>query len=206
MRIRLITLLLISFFAYGSKKYTIMLSPAGDTANPGRLFNDTTERSLSRQIAEELKIKLEEDSSLRVIITHDAGEAISQEQKASFANCLADAYYAISVAPGEQPLISVFYYKKGTLTPLPTNNLTFYPANQAYIFNAAHTEKLAKYFIAERYRNKFTCNKPLAIPIKSLEGIIAPAFDIEVLASTIADTTLYIEPLLQAIRDIAHDH
>lgn len=206
MRIRLIAFLLISLSTYGSKKYTIMLSPAGDASNPGRVFNDTTERSIARQIAEELKKKLEEDTSLRVIMTHDAGETINQEQKAGFANCLADVYYAISVTPGEHLAINVFYYKMGTLTPLPSNNLSFYPSNQAYIFNATQTARMAKHFIAETYHNKFICNQAIAVPIKSLEGIIAPAFDIEITLNTAADTTLYVEPMLQAIKEIAHGH
>ena len=85
--------------------FTVMIDPAGDAKDPGRVIDDTYERSLTMQFAEELKSVLEKNNrGLRVIFTRFPGEALESLQNVSFSNRLSvDLYVRLSFF--EQSLI-----------------------------------------------------------------------------------------------------
>lgn len=189
------------------KRYTIMISPAGDAQNPGRQLAEDFERGLSRQLAEELKKRLEDGlENARIILSHDAGETVTQEQKANFANRLnVDLYIALSVTGGDRLTISPLYYKASNFTAALSDKLALYPASQAYLTNAEKTALIAKKLIPTQFNTKFTCNPAIGAPLKSLEGIAAPAFDIEITLSAAPDLLVYLEPLAAMIEGVAHE-
>ena len=135
--------LLLFCFSLNAKKFTIMLSPEGDSTNPGRSLQDGFECGFTRQYAELLKETLEQDSTIRVIMSHESGEQVSQYEKASFANRLdVDLYISINFYASEKPNISVYYYKSTCFDP-PTDatRLELYPTTKAYLFNNEKTKK-----------------------------------------------------------------
>lgn len=204
-------LLLIAVFAMGccigtTKKFTIMLSPEGDAANAGRALTDGFERGFARQLAESVKERLERNDTLRIILSHEAGEQITQEQKANFANRLnIDLYVALGVYNNDKPSIASYYYKTELFEPIVDNRLALYPTTQAYIARAPQTRSLAASgLISNRFSTQFAIQKPVGIPLKQLEGIIAPAFMIEVSIAKITDLYAYIDPLIESLTETAH--
>jgi hypothetical protein len=204
-------LLLIAVLSIGcvtgtNKKFTIMLSPEGDAANAGRALTDGFERGFARQLAESVKERLERNDNLRIILSHEAGEQITQEQKANFANRLnIDLYVALGLYSNDKPSIATYYYKTELFEPIIDNRLALYPTTQAYIARAPQTHALAKSgFISNRFNTQFAIQKPVGIPLKQLEGIIAPAFMIEVSIAKITDLYAYIDPLVESLTEIIH--
>jgi len=196
------------FTSLSAKKFTIMISPEGDTNNSGRTLAEGFERGFTRQYAEALKELLEQDSSIRVILSHDSGEPATQEYKANFANRLeVDLYLSLNFYADEKPSMSIYYYHTALFdAPVDNSRLTLYPTTKAYVKNSAQTKQRAQHWKKlEQYQAQLTINYPLAIPIKQLEGIIAPAYAIELSAQKIADTHTYLQPINTILTDIAHE-
>lgn len=181
-----------------------MLSPTGHAQNTGRSLSDGFERGATRQLAEIIKKNLEESIPARIILTHNAGEVITQEQKASFANRLnIDLYVALTIYNDDSLSISPYYYKNELLSPSVSSRLTFYPAHKAYLQSAQKTETIAQGEIfSKKYLATFKIFKPIGLPIKLLEGITAPAFAFEISIKKIGDILTYVEPLTHAIGKI----
>jgi len=189
-----------------TKRSTIMLSPTGHASDTGRPLSDGFERGATRQLAETIKKKLE--GTTRVILTHNAGEHITQEQKANFANRLNVSLYIAFTIYNDDPLsINSYYYKQEPFSPTIGDRLAFYPAQQAYLKYAHVTETIAKKgLVPNHYQNTFTIFKPIGIPIKLLEGIIAPAFTFEISIKKTDDILVYVKPLTDAIKKIINEH
>ena len=182
-----------------------MLSPAGDAQNPGRALFDSFERGVARQLAEALKKRLENELNIRVVLTHEAGESVTQEQKATFANRLkVDLYLALSVIPGDRLTLSSLYYKTANMPLQPSSKLSLYPSTQAYLFNAQKTSNWASLF-SKQSVTSLLYNRALGAPIKSLEGILAPAFDVEMTITALGDVYSYLEPLSAALKEMLHE-
>lgn len=209
--IKINLLLLIAALSMGccmgtNKKFTIMLSPEGDAINTGRALTDGFERGFARQLAESVKERLERDNTLRIILSHETGEQINQEQKANFANRLnVDLYVAIGLYTTNKPTIASYYYKTELFEPLIDNRLALYPTTQAHVAHATKTRTLAAHgFINTRFNSQFSVQTPIGIPLKQLEGVTAPAFMVEVGITRITDLYAYIDPLVESLTEIAH--
>lgn len=195
-------------FSAHAKKFTIMLSPEGDSTNPGRSLPEGFECGFTRQYAELLKETLEQDSNIRVIMSHESGEQISQYEKASFANRLeVDLYISINFYASEKPNISVYYYKSTLFEPLAdATRLELYPTTKAYILNNEKTQKIAQnWHSLEKYQTQMCVNLPVALPIKQLEGITAPAFALDLSAQQIINIHMYIQPISNILTKVAHE-
>jgi len=181
-----------------------MLSPSGHAHDAGRSLSDGFERGATRQLAEEIKKKLEEPTSFRVILTHNTGEHITQEQKANFANRLnVDLYIAFTIYNDDTLKISPYYYKLDSFNPTIGDRLAFYQSQQAYLKNAKKVERiLKKGLISHKYQNTFTVFNPIGLPIKSLEGIIATAITFEISIKKTADILVYVKPLADSIKRV----
>ena len=59
------------------------MHPAGDKNKTGRVIAREFERKLTRQLAEEIKQHVESSGQFTVVITHDIGQQIEQEESAS---------------------------------------------------------------------------------------------------------------------------
>lgn len=172
--------------------FTIMIDPAGDAQNPGRIIDDTFERSLTMQCAEELKQLLEKDHSIkcRVILTRFAGETIEPFQSITFANRLGvDLYISLNFFQQSAESPQFYFYtliydpasdfaaKKGT-------TLELLPYDQAYKLSLTQTKHYSTLAFAQckevSSSYHVTCHSPKGIPYKPLSGIMAPAFGIEI--------------------------
>ncbi len=172
--------------------FTIMIDPAGDARNPGRIIDDTYERSLTMQCAEELKQLLEGDYSIkcRVILTRFAGETIEPFQTITFANRLGvDLYISLNFFQQSVETPQLYFY---TLTYDPATDfgakkgtsLELLPYNQAYKSSLTKTKQYSTLAYAQCKEVSSSyhvrCHTPKGIPYKPLSGIMAPAFGIEV--------------------------
>lgn len=206
---RKIVLLFLCFFVpLEAKTYTIMLSPEGDSAYAGREFADGFERGFNRQFAQALKEELEQRATFRVVMTHDSGMVVTQEQKANFANRLeVDLYIAINFYPNEKRNIFVYSYKT-TLFDVPPDEsqLYLYPTTKSYVINNERTKRLAACWQKlEQYRAYLASEYAGAVPLKELEGIVAPAFVLEMGAQKMADIHDYVKPVAEVLLEMVHE-
>src|SRR5579872_3367872 len=80
------------------RKVTIMLDPAGDARETGRIIEDSLERAVTIQFAQQLRDVLTSQlPNSTVIITRTPGEELQPLQQANFANRLpVDLYLNIN--------------------------------------------------------------------------------------------------------------
>lgn len=193
--------------------FLIMLAPAGDAKNIGRIIGDSFERGITLQYAEQLKKIVEAQcSNVTIIVNRFPGDVISPLQNASFANRLqVDLFISIHFYQTTEikPHLHLyqFSYNDDFIT-LPSV-LSFYPYDQAHLFNK---EKTALYIstikqVCEKneYQKLFTTNPIIKIPFKPLIGVIAPAIGIEIGLKNSLDWQQYIGPLAQSIFVIVED-
>ena len=171
--------------------FTVMLDPAGDTKNPGRVIDDTYERSIAMQFAEELKKHLEASSSkLRVVLTRFPGETVEPLQHISFSNRLeVDLYISIhfyekKAGQSELYIYNLIYDPASDFIEKKTSNLSLLPYDQAYKISLSSTKKYSKlmYDTCSKTARKYytQCHSPRGVPYKPLIGILAPAIGIEI--------------------------
>ncbi len=186
---------------------TILIDPAGDAKDPGRIIDDTYERSLTMQCAEELKMALEKNNKgLRVIFTRFPGEALEAFQNVSFANRLkVDLYISLSFFQDTQTKPQLYIYnllydpatdfiqkKQGTLELLPYD--------QAYKVSFDTSKYIAQKLAEVCDQRKLTCHRPIALPYKPLMGILAPAIGLEIGISRKQQWKNLVGPLATAIQ------
>ncbi len=193
--------------------FTVMIDPAGDARNPGRVIDDTYERSLTMQFAEELKQLLEtEPRKCRVILTRFPGEAVEPLQNVTFANRLGiDLYISVHFFEQKAETPHLYFYtllydpasdfvvKKGT-------SLELLPYDQAYKVPLAKTKQYTSlaYDTCSQASKSFhaVCHAPLAIPYKPLVGILAPALGVEIGIHHKSQGKLLVPLIAQAIKAI----
>ncbi|AXK60588.1 N-acetylmuramoyl-L-alanine amidase [Candidatus Chromulinivorax destructor] len=192
--------------------FTIMIDPAGDAKHTGRLIQDTLERGISLQCAEELKkVIMQRNSNIRVILTRVPGETIQPLQNASFANRLQVDFYMSIYFYEEQntpAYITLYHYLENPINdywykPL---QLCFYQTNQAHLMHLATTKKWGIAML-DVLQNKQSQKyfQPLGffgIPFQPLVGVQAPAIAVEIGLKNKQDWRHVIEPLVQAIERI----
>ncbi|MBM3893160.1 N-acetylmuramoyl-L-alanine amidase [Candidatus Dependentiae bacterium] len=168
---------------------TIMLDPAGHAKQPGRQLHESFERAETYKCAELIKKIIEIKSNINVLITRAPGEEIIPLQNASFANRThADLFVNIHLykEDAEQPSINLAYLTYDTLldpTYTTIKKTDFMPINQAHcpalattkhwcatIINTLKTSVPARWHINPQ---------ALALPLKELQGVTAPAITIE---------------------------
>ena len=166
--------------------FTIIINPAGDAKDPGRTIDDTYERSLTMQFAEELKKVLEyNNKGLKVIFTRLPGEALESLQNVSFSNRLAiNLYIHLSFFEETASKPSIFTYSllydpATDFIQKKSSELTLLSYDQAYKVSLSESKHYSHKFAANCNQKKFTCHTPIALPYKPLIGIMAPAIGIE---------------------------
>lgn len=190
---------------------TIMIDPAGDAQSTGREIQDTFERGITLQFAQELKQQLiERMPNIRVVLTRIPGEAIQPMHNAIFANRLQVQLYLRIGFYHEKAMpsrMAIFYYcQDQTDYWHKFNPLQFYPYQQAHLMNLKLTEKFAQYFLQKLQNNNinsaFIPHNAFAIPIKPLLGIQAPALYIEAGLININDWKYLIKPIMMCIQEV----
>jgi len=175
-------------FSQEIKEFTIMLDPAGDAQNTGRLIEDCLERGITLQFVQALKDVLEQKyNNLRIILSRSPGEKVAHLQNANFANRLdIDFYLSVhfykeeSVKP--KAYIYTFGHNNDFITKKP--DLYFYPYDKAHLVNKNSTKYLVNtikdIFLLEESKKRFMFCGLFNLPFKPLIGIKAPAIGIEV--------------------------
>lgn len=201
-----------SLHASVHEQFTIMIDPAGDAKHTGRLIQDTLERGISLQCAEQLKMLLTQKfKNVRVILTRVPGETIQPLQNASFANRLGvDLYISLyfyheAQAPGH---VTLYHYIDNPIVDFwhQPGQLALYQVNQAHVLNVKKTQTWGKIFL-EILQNKsiskyFQPRGLFGIPFTPLVGIKAPAIAVEVGLKNKHDWQQIIDPLIIGISRI----
>lgn len=205
--------LLILFFCttlIAESQFTIMLDPTGDGQYTGREIQDSFERGLTLQCAQEIKKQImEQYSNVRVILTRAAGETIQPMHNALFANRLqVDFYLRIGFyhEPDMPSHIALFYTCNHPQDFWQTiNPLQFLYVDQAYLLNLKLTKQLATNFsqILQNQQKNFITYGTFGIPCKPLIGIQPPALYLEAGLHTTNDWKYLIKPIMQFIQTIA---
>lgn len=189
---------------------TIMIDPAGDARTTGRTIDDTFERSITMQCAQELKKFLEEHlPGIRVILTRFPGEVVEPLQNAAFANRMRANLY-ISLACYKQtsgiphcalyqflyePHLSVLQKNPQRLTLTPLSN-----AHQKYSTESSALITTLHSSLQTSERAQRCVLEPLtAFPYKPLMGVHCPALGIEIGLPKKDDWLTVINDLNQAL-------
>jgi hypothetical protein len=171
------------------EKCLIILNPAGNTHNPGRIIGESFERAVTLQYVQAVKAAVEKLSPMtRVMISHTPGEVVSQFQTASYVNNLdADLYLHIGMYHIDSQVPDISFY---TMAVDPVMDAWRYQDTDHFVpFYFAHRRKirqsgellelLCKY--AMTYRPiPFQVREKRNIPYKALVGVAVPAVAIEI--------------------------
>jgi N-acetylmuramoyl-L-alanine amidase len=198
-----------NFHASTNDQFTIMIDPAGDAKHTGRLIQDTLERGISLQCAEQLKATLiQKFKNVRVILTRVPGETI---QPLQFANRLGvDLYVSLYFyhEPENPAHVTLYHYLENPVVDLwhKPISLSLYQVNQAHLLNVKTTQiwgKIMLEVLQDKKCSKFFRPRGLfGIPFTPLVGIKAPAIAVEVGLKSKQDWQYIIDPLVVAIEMI----
>jgi len=90
--------------------------------------------------------------------------------------------------------------------PSDQNRLELLPTTKVYVKNLEKTHHHTRFWQeADSLKTNISVTGPIALPIKQLEGIIAPAFVIDMSAQKITDLHTYIKPISEIITKMAHE-
>ena len=172
--------------------FTLMINPFGDAQCAGRIVDDSFERGLTLQFAEELQKKISQILPIRVVLSRFAGETLENLQVANFSNRLqVDFFISIHFYKSNFfPKLHIYYYSKNNFEKqLATENLFscplfLCPIEEVYRFNINNTKKIAELFFNNlnntQSTKKWLTQKPLGIPFLPLKGIVAPSIALEI--------------------------
>lgn len=188
---------------------TIMLDPAGDAQNTGRVIDDSFERTLTAHYAERLKMILEDEHShIRVLLTREPGQTLQPLLNANYANrANVDLYIHISFYKEQSVKPSLYLYTFNN-SPIVTRHstLAFVPYDQAHMLSYNDTQRLStmlkKNLENEPYSKFCECKGIYATPFKPLIGIQRPALGLEIGLKTAASWGDFIEPIALSLKPI----
>lgn len=191
---------------------TIMLDPAGDAQNTGRIIGDNFERGITLQYAQALKKELENRiPHVRIILTRFPGETLEPLQNAAFSNRLrADFYISINFYPAQKQLSQCFlyYFVYDPITDFwhkKQKKLSFSPYNSAHLNNLHLSDTTAQTIFKklEPFQNQglLSLNKPFGAPFKPLIGVQAIGIGCEIGLHNKDDWRIFVSPIAQAISE-----
>jgi N-acetylmuramoyl-L-alanine amidase len=192
---------------YQARPITIMINPAGDAKHTGRSIEDTFERSITLQYAEQLKKAIELTYPyMSVILTRFPGDMVNPLQHANFANRLhVNLYLSIHFyrETGIKPNVYLYRFSYNDDFVVPSQSLAFYAYDQAHLLankkTTAWCEQVKQMFTQPEYTKKFNVHGIYKIPFAPLIGIQAPALAIEASLKNKDEWTTYVEPLVACI-------
>ncbi|MBM17788.1 MAG: hypothetical protein CL947_01810 [Epsilonproteobacteria bacterium] len=193
------------------QSFTIMIDPSGDAKHTGRIIEDTFERGITLQCAEQLKLELNKQvPHIRVVLTRVPGETLQPLQNASFANRLqVDFYVSIYFyyEPDIPAHVALYHYLANQTdywhTYIP---FKFYHINESHLINIETTAMMGKKFL-QILKNKeinphFAPRGLFAVPFKPLLGVKAPAIAIEAGLEQTNDFKYLIKPIVSWIKEV----
>ena len=195
---------------YHARPITVMINPAGDAQHTGRKIEDTFERGITLQYAEQLKKIIESTyPHISVILTRFPGDMVTPLQHANFANRLnVDLYLSIHFyhETGIKPNMYVYRFSYNDDFMVPSQSLSFYSYDQAHLSaskkTAAWSDQIKQIITQPFYTKKFNVHGIYKLPFAPLIGIKAPAIGIEASLKNKDDWTVYIDPIVECVGDI----
>lgn len=209
----LITIFCVVQPIYSSRKkrhkqqITILIDPAGDAKNTGRTIDDAFERTVSLQLAYDIKKKIEQiEPGIQVILTRYPTKTLEPLENAHLANRLnIDMYISLHIYHEEeaQPHMYLYTLSYNDTFGMPPSRDSFITYDQAHRINYATTQKRAheflKIFNTQPLAKNYICHNPYHIPFKPLVGIVAPALGIEIGLKKSDDWQSIAQPLTHSI-------
>jgi N-acetylmuramoyl-L-alanine amidase len=193
--------------------FTLMIDPARDARDAGRIIDGNFERGITLQCAHELKRLLEETSpQARVLITRMPGEVLEPLQAIQYANRIGvDLYLSIHCYQerSSQAQITLYHFVRDPMADFigkKSDILRFIPLDQTHIHWLPTTKHYAQQLQAMLSVSLGRCVMVVGafgIPIKSLRGINAPALCIEFGLVKADDWHYYMRPLAESLLKLA---
>ena len=200
------------------KAISVMIDPAGDAQNTGRIVDDGFERNLTLQVAQEIKNYFEYDKSIRIILSRVALESLEPLQNISFANRLnVDFYLNINICqnnPDDKVFrnfdgnkIFIYYHILNPISdkwPKKFDDLSLIKIDDIYLKNVSKNIDIANSFSKslKNFSKKISVMSPIGVPLKELIGLKSPALSCEIIVSSKSDIKDFIEPICQALKQI----
>lgn len=183
---------------------TIMLDPAGNIHEQGRMIDGTSERTAMLQCAQALKQELETNKNIKVIFGRFPGEYTHQDAKAQLANQLhVDLCIRLQAYQDNQPKVQLHIFVYDDYRPHTHYNLQdMVPYLDAYMVSEAksaiYAADLAQ-LLAEHQRF-VTIKSTTTLPVLALRGIRQPALCLEMGLKHATDWRFIIGPLAQTLQ------
>jgi N-acetylmuramoyl-L-alanine amidase len=188
----------------------IVINPSGDAAHAGRIIEDSFERGITLQIAEYLKLALEERNPyLTVLLTRMPGEVIEPLYNAQYTNRISPFLY-ISLHCYEErkpiPQLYIYTFSLGNDFVTPTTNLSLYTYDNAYLLHKKNSHLWANKFYehvsSDSYKRLCSAQKVMSVPFAPLMGISAPSFALEIGLAKKKDWIMIKQALILGIESI----
>lgn len=191
-----------------SKPCILMIDPAGDAQETGRLIDGVYERSITLACAQALKSEIEEALPMvTVLLTRVSGEVIEPFQNAQFANrCGVDLFLRLQCFHDQAVQchsLYFYHFSWGNELPLLVHDIMFIPYDKAHLVHAVVTKSYAEQLFQSL--NKVStniCKGIFAIPCKPLRGITSPALCIEMGLTSKDSWRDYVKPIVNALSEI----
>ena len=192
---------------------TIMLDPAGDAQNTGRVIDDTFERGLTLACAQEIKHDLEKNfPGVRIVLSRVPGETVDPLQSASFANKLkADLFVHLGFYQEKRNpcLCSLFFFSYDATTdfwPKKTGAQAlepYYRAHLPMITCSAQYALLLHDSLADLQTKGSIQLKPvICFPCRPLIGVRAPVIGCEMGLNNKDSWKMFVQPIVAGIGTI----
>lgn len=192
---------------------TIVLDPAGDAQNTGRVIDDTFERGLTLACAQEVKRDLEKNfPGVRIVLSRVPGETIDPLQSASFANRLkADLFVYLGFYQEKRNpcLCSLFFFSYDATTdfwPKKTSAQALEPYYRAHLpmigCSAQYALLLHDALTALQTKGSIQLKPVICFPCRPLIGVRAPVIGCEMGLNTKDSWKMFVQPLVEGIGKI----
>ncbi len=197
-----------------TQKFKLLLDPTGDAQYTGRTIDDTFERGVSLQLAQELKHMLEDlYPEINCVLTRIPGETVEPLQNATFANRLpADLFVHIGIASHTKPLPVIATYvmssnRSALVQPGAGASLSFEPYTQAHEAISGVSYAQAQAFV-HALKNQgsavaATIVTPRALPFHPLVGMHVPALGIEIAVKSKDELKALLLPIARALGQLS---
>jgi hypothetical protein len=188
----------------------IMINPAGDAKHTGRKLTNNYERAIAMKLADSLAKAVENRYGMKVLITRAPGDELIHLQNASFANRVnVDFFININIykEDHEKPRLYLFHRM---LDPLADLARRTYPLLELASVNTAHMrnihktksfgERIKMVMTQQDYQNLFDFSGVHGLPIKPLEGIVAPAVLFDIGLNDEERWPMFVEPITASLK------
>ncbi len=146
---------------------------------------------------------------VRIVLSRTSQETIDPLQSASFSNCInADLHIVLNVFIEIESAKTIRIYTCSTqnsenIHQQKNELLTFTPAHRVHEKHAQTSKKIASLFFNTAKNNGvIPVFKPIALPLKPLQAVIAPSFLVEIGISKQKEWKVYFSQLFEGLKEV----